>query len=561
MNRCPALLRRILTLVALLACGEVSALALGEVHSVSRVGERLYAQVNVIAEAGERIEAGCVHFRKPASGEGPWLDGGSFSVREEHGAIVLDIRSAEFIRDPMVRLGLSVGCGYGIGRDYTLHFDSRPRVADPAIVLPEHDGMEPVRAAVERSQLNHRRSERHSGPVSRDRVVVSAANVEVDEPGLRLALELQSWQADDGREAQRELLRMEYRLLQALHEQAGSQLDAAEKLRQMEDSLTELRRRNFDSAGRSEAAAAPALLVPASLVVPGAVEKNKKNAFQEWGLYGLVALLLLALAGLALWRNSERRQAEKSRARGGPPPMMARPTDETDDFDDPLPRAAANGYVYKGATAGNPLPVLTADVAAEAEETPVSPVEAPIVSTTVEEHYQVNPVMELADIMLSFGRVKGAAQALQEFIDHNPQEALQPWIRLMDVYRMAGMRSEFERVAADLNQHFNVEIQLWDTAAGAGASAPDAPLAEPLPIQWPQGVPKAKSIEEMEHVRIRVVQLWPTPECADYLNQLLRNNRGGLRTGLALPVVGEIMFLIDLLKSRADLESEAVPPG
>ena len=51
--------------------------------------------------------------------------------------------------------------------------------------------------------------------------------------------------------------------------------------------------------------------------------------------------------------------------------------------------------------------------------------------------------------------------AMQEYIDNNPQEALQPWIRLMDVYRMAGMRDEFERVASNLNQHFNVEVQNW----------------------------------------------------------------------------------------------------
>ena len=40
-------------------------------------------------------------------------------------------------------------------------------------------------------------------------------------------------------------------------------------------------------------------------------------------------------------------------------------------------------------------------------------------AATVDEHFEANPVMELAEIMLSFGRVKGAAQALQEYIDSN----------------------------------------------------------------------------------------------------------------------------------------------
>ena len=54
-------------------------------------------------------------------------------------------------------------------------------------------------------------------------------------------------------------------------------------------------------------------------------------------------------------------------------------------------------------------------------------------AATVDEHFEANPVMELAEIMLSFGRVKGAAQALQEYVDANPQETVKPWIRLMDV--------------------------------------------------------------------------------------------------------------------------------
>ena len=90
-----------------------------------------------------------------------------------------------------------------------------------------------------------------------------------------------------------------------------------------------------------------------------------------------------------------------------------------------------------------------------------------ISAATVNEHFEANPVMELAEIMLSFGRVKGAAQALQEYIDTNPQEALKPWIRLMDVYRMAGMRHEFEKVARELNKNFNVEVQKWELSAEA----------------------------------------------------------------------------------------------
>jgi hypothetical protein len=170
--------------------------------------------------------------------------------------------------------------------------------------------------------------------------------------------------------------------------------------------------------------------------------------------------------------------------------------------------------------------------------------------------------MELADIMLSFGRVKGAAQALQEYIDNNPQEALQPWIRLMDVYRLAGMRDEFEAVAQNLNQHFNVEVQSWD------ASRPDevldfvldagtASLVEP-PRQSSEGNLLESGLEEMTRIMECVVRLWPDDEYVlEYLNQLLRDNRGGQRQGFSLVVVDDILFLIELKETIASLAKEA----
>lgn len=157
--------------------------------------------------------------------------------------------------------------------------------------------------------------------------------------------------------------------------------------------------------------------------------------------------------------------------------------------------------------------------------------------------------MELADIMLSFGRVKGAAQALQEYIDHNPQEALQPWIRLMDVYRMAGLREEFDKVARNLNQHFNVEIQQWDPAEPTlNRHTIDMVLDDDLGeiVQSVPTAPRAESLEEMSRLMQQIIELWREGDVLAYLQQLLRDNRGGKRSGFSLNVVEEILFLIDL---------------
>ncbi|MFA7292022.1 MAG: hypothetical protein WC023_07210 [Rhodocyclaceae bacterium] len=158
-----------------------------------------------------------------------------------------------------------------------------------------------------------------------------------------------------------------------------------------------------------------------------------------------------------------------------------------------------------------------------------------------------NPVMELAEIMLSFGRIQGAAQTLQEYIEANPNEALQPWFKLLEVYRVGDMHAEFDTLAQQLNRNFNVELQQWDTEAPAALPATAAPA---VPVDSEQQS-KALSLEEIPHIWERLVACWGKPECLDFLHQLLRDNRGGQRSGFTLPVVQEILLLIDILVAKS----------
>ncbi len=149
--------------------------------------------------------------------------------------------------------------------------------------------------------------------------------------------------------------------------------------------------------------------------------------------------------------------------------------------------------------------------------------------------------LDLAEIMLSFGRVTGAAKTLQEYVTANPQEALRPWIRLLQIYQDNGMREEFEAMALKLNRNFNVEIIRWQ------GDEPRKEL-ELLPLGTAQQA--AVTLEQIPHIRARIVALWGSADCGAYLEQLLRDNRDGQRSGFALPVVEEVLFLIDLLAAR-----------
>lgn len=571
----------------MLLAGNASAIGLGELQGQPVLGESIQLEVPLLGAEKLHLDAACFRLIQP-SGQGdlPWLKKAALTVRKGTPPI-LEIRSGVPLREPVLQIGIYLGCGHEVSRDYVI-MASPVNAAVPPLVEPRLSGVDgassPVRPEVQRLAPRVRKSPPVAGeappvpsrkrlerpspaPVLPDRLMLSAG-VDVGDPSLRLATALMSGTLE-ARESQREILRLEYRMLMAMNEQAISQMAAAEKLRNMEGTLGELQQRATDFAQRVEknspageaapqnplpvqqtqggqAPAADTPAKPIAKVEPALVEENRGGV--SWGFYGALLGALLGLGGWYGWR----RYREHNLAVEGYEAPIAVPEVKVD------PKRVGEDEEFGGvdlpfepAAMGMPMQVdVQLDAGSESRvEPPEVPPEAPargndsvmsINATTLDEHFEANPVMELADIMLSFGRVKGAAQALQEFIDNNPQEALQPWIRLMDVYRMAGMRAEFENVARNLNQHFNVEIQSWDQGRSELEVA-HSENAEERPV-----APRAQCLEDLPRLMNTAVELWEGGDVVGYLYQLLRDNRGGQRSGFALPVVEDILFLIEL---------------
>ncbi len=391
----------------------------------------------------------------------------------------------------------------------------------------------------------HAQSARRAAPALTDRLSIAGGG---EHAPLKLATVL--GQRGNGRgtsEAQRELLRTEQRLLQALEEKIVEQLTLADKIRRMETvvadmqaSLTQLeasiRANRVESASAqrpaapvSTAVAAPA---PATPSVSGASAEPAKPSAQSrsapppeaprelWRDWLLGIGLLAATALLVAILRRRRREAQAEHAEAFATEFEA-PVDETalvtpeEEYEEtvrfhrPLIEAAAGA------------PAATEDLDTMAQPLPVQAADIDVSET--------DSAMELAEIMLSFGRVKGAAQTLADFIKTNPKQAVEPWLKLLDVYRGAGMRTEWESLAGQLNQTFNVEVVQWD-----GDSRSPAPL----------------SLEDYPHIMARLTATWPTQQAIDFLNQLLKDNRNGTRSGFPLPVLGEILSLISVLEAE-----------
>jgi len=581
----------------LVLSGHSLALGLGELRTQAVLGEPLRLQLELLGDDKTLPDERCFRLVRPANADDlPWLRQGSFRVRPGKPAW-LEITAAQYVHEPVMQLAIQVVCGHEVTRSYLV-------LASPPVrssIVVEAPVVKSAPAAAAKPAPSPAKPERTESTVSmatkpppprskKSRPLPAAKGLPdrlslsmPDDDGLPLHFSGQLSPvlggAPDVAEAQREILRLEFRMLMALHEQATSQLAVAEKLREMESTLAVLQQRSDRAtqtlAGTPVAPAAvtPVTAVPSPTKAGPRVELESAPMLGEWGLYGGLAGALLGVLGWLFWR---RRHAgwmtevhfddEPDVAVNVPStPVSAARAKSDQDLSQDLSTGALDLH-FEAAEHNVSLEVdfpldggeLSSDLLSPVgtlSESPAVAIEFQAPDNVLPDRPEANPVMELADIMLSFGRVKGAAQALQEYIDNNPQEALQPWIRLMDVYRMAGMREEFEAVARNLNQHFNVAIQAWDDAP---PTTPDLslPLAPELESGTFGRIALPQSLEEMPRIMNVVVEMWPHDDVVGYLYELLRDNRGGQRAGFTLPVVEEILFLVELKETANRLGSE-----
>jgi pilus assembly protein FimV len=567
--------------------GAVSAIGLGDLRGQPALGDRFSLAVNLLGVKNSPPDASCFQLVRPQQEVSlPWLR--DAALRVVHGPQpLLEIHSAQVLREPIMQLAVHVSCGYEIQREYTLLASPRIEsaqeqvrpVASPsgssrakqqggdAKPLPGISATSSEKAsrksAVPASSPAQASAARKEDPA--DRLMLSSAGDA--EPASRLeklfAQQLMTAEPDAKR---RELLQQEFRMLLALQEKANKDAEATEKLSTMEAELLELRE---NIQGLSDGVVANSGVVSTEQAVPQLADVRpqerppvksdaqsvavvEESSLSDWMLYGLLIGILLGVAGWLSWHIYRDRVARRALEDEHLPSQKA--IVKLDDGEE-VPRSGAaitNNPVHAVALAVERDDLLVTNSFSEPlplEQKPeIDPF--PIGNASLEDDLDVSPVMELADIMLSFGRVKGAAQALQEFVDNNPQEALQPWIRLMDVYRMAGMREEFEHVARNLNRNFNVEIQSWEAVANATASIDPLPSPE-------SGNPVVLGVEDMPGIISSLVRVWGSDDVVGYLHQLLRDNRSGQRQGFPLPVVEDILFLIELKETSNRMTAEA----
>jgi len=533
-----------LSLIAVLIAlsGEAAAIGLRELRGKAALGDKPRFEVDMLGAGARSLDSSCFRLTKPAGDDDlPWLKQATFSVRRGHPP-VLEIRSSVPLVDPVLAVAVYVSCGHDVVREYVVF--ASPPLGRAADALPP--ARVPAAVPAPRRPAGTARTAVAPQPavVARPPAVPAAVTGQPADPAKVPVAQAGMAPADD-------------------------------KIKSMEATVGELQQRAAELTQKLELAAATPAATPAAgqspqpeakpvqpvsapeaavATVPASVGSGGSNNT----LFGALVGALLAVVGWLFWRNS------RGRGDGAMAGNVTADVEVDPQRKDEREERGGVDLRVDPAAMGMPMKLeVDADVQAAAAPAAGAPSRLDSImsvsAATVDEHFEANPVMELAEIMLSFGRVKGAAQALQEYVDSNPQEALKPWIRLMEVYRMAGMRKEFEKVARDLNRNFNVEVQRWEQTVEPESEGPVDVILDTEPVAAGDRLAggKAEGIEGMPAITEQVLMRWNDGSVIEYMNQLLRDNRGGTRLGFSSPVISDILFLIELKEVSNKIESES----
>jgi hypothetical protein len=102
-------------------------------------------------------------------------------------------------------------------------------------------------------------------------------------------------------------------------------------------------------------------------------------------------------------------------------------------------------------------------------------------------------------------------------------------------------------------------VQRWEQSVEPESEGPVDVILDTEPVATGNRVAggKVEGIEGMPAITEQVLMRWNDGSVIEYMNQLLRDNRGGTRLGFSLSVISDILFLVELKEVSNKIESES----
>lgn len=555
-------------------------MGVGEWQTMSTLGERARAEAEIFHDPEELVDASCFHLLYPGTGSDfPPLENARLSVKNTPKGLKLRLESTHSVSEPITQIRLKITCGAPQTRDMVLLFSPReytettlptsaPQMPETGIA-PASAEKRPVAPATRQDSRQAARKPAR-GPSASDRSAPSrtgkpaVANLKPaerltaqgDKPKLVLSNEL------DAEIVNR--LRLSANLRQAPKEASTAEREQLRRLYRSMMQLADLKESQgmATPATPAEAPAAPGTTAtplppetsaPIAAPVPPATPADEPKAtplppldqVSHWWL-PILGLLLLALL-LGFWLKRGRKSH-----RGMPEPIEAMPpihsvsvkSEPAADAEETL-----ETLLKKESEAGSAKEAAGTSAFANVRGVTVHS-ESPSYLTSY------RTMLDLADSMMAFGLNNDAADALKEYVEEHPGVAVEPWLKLLDILRQTGKRDEFNQYSTKLRQHFNLDLPDWDATPSLTGAA-DARGSDESTDLEARFRAAPSPLEAFPHVRDRLVSAWGQPECVDFLQHLMRDNRDGKRRGFPLIVVDDILLLLDVTKELTGIDMDA----
>ncbi|MGA9394781.1 MAG: hypothetical protein WBV56_05490 [Azonexus sp.] len=577
--------------LALLSAPQAWAIGFGDIVLHSRIGEPLRAEVPINATAGESVEETCFTLAQLGGSDLPVIANAKIKLVRDGSAYRLLITGSKRVSEPIFMIGLRAGCGVDLQRDFVL-MPNEPLVlasADPSggnsgnsgniaaggtrsrgaaiqeLRASEGDTLEGIAEKLIPDNLVQQRRmlaalKRANPQLSRRPALADGTTVIIPDVKQRVATERDALPQQQPKphseppapppppkvkakvakpaakvksaQSDRVLIGLPPAEIQPGNSVAppkGSRAELDERMRKVEATIQSLNTQieALDTAlalttealalqQKLQAAQAAAVSVPAPPEPPPA---DRDNIWLEVLLSALGGGLVAAAIAHLLGRRRERRVDDEL------------PLAVTGHLVRPAPAVTEPAVAPEPASSEDAVAVAAPGVDIQLEGFSRAPDDAKAVDVRFDHD---DSAVALAEIMLTFGRVQGAAETLARHIDESSPTNPRPWLMLLDLYRRSGMRKEYTGLLPAIRQKFNLDVPAWQD------------------LETP--VSGLKSLEDFAHVARHVQTTWGTQAAMDYLDELVHDTRDGQRSGFPLEVIEEIVLLMLILEDAYGLQ-------
>ena len=557
----------------------VLAVGFGKLPDTTTLGQPLELKIPLRVDAGEDLRPEClngeVHFADNLQQPGTTslrLDPAEPSATER----VLRLSTSTRVDEPVVTVQITVGCASKVTRRFTLFADP-PMLAPAEAAAPAAAAVPPppAPAAVAASRPEPDQPERMVSPpppraatapraparsratTTAPRRAPAAATAGIAAP--RPAPQRTARNAEPGNNARLKLAPLEAGALvaatpspaevaasAAAAEQAANAASAAAmaeaarvRVEELEAAMNKLR---LETATTQQAIAG----------LQTRLQRAEGDRYSNPLVYGLAAALAILL-GVVIWLWRQRNQERQSHAwlvQAATPPdvpsggsaapaataeaaafapvptlkaWVSKPN-EIDGFDDTLAATRAGSMSMAGALS-EPAPLNAVRPLSAAQKREVS----------VEELIDLE---QQAEFFIVLGQDAAAVDLLMGHLRSTSGTSPLPYLKLLEIYKRRGDRTDYERLRERFNSRFNAYAPAWETDLLGGRTLEDYPAV----------------IEQLQ-------ALWSTPTRAmDVLQvSLLRPDDGNAdpegSDSFDLPAYRELMLLYSVARDRSEIES------